>query len=464
MKEWNAKKIFVLLWQNKKFIIILSILCMIGGYIQNCFFTKPEYMATSSIILSVTQSTIDEMGESNERTISAGDISLSEQLMNTYVQIIKSDSVLEKVINNLQLNMSVKQLKKAINIVPESKSTVMKIYVTSTDSDQALRIMDELEIVFFDRIEELYNIKSSKVLDTPNVEQAPSNINPIKHAFFGFLIGFIAAASIVLIREVFNDNIKTENEIEKNLKIQVLAAISHFSEKYKVVTLMNYNTVVEQFRVLVSNINVLKSKSVVVVSNMPGEGKSVVSANLAATYASSGKKTLLIDSDMRRGTQHQIFGIKNQYGLSNLIFDNSMDYERHIQKDVIPNLDILTKGSANLNYSKLLFSDIIEKILTEAKEKYDFIVVDGTPCQIVADGTVLYKMVDSAIIVVKYNNTKCNDVLKIKRIIKQNGGKVLGAILNDIPGATGKYSSYYGYGDKEMITTDKKINNNNRNM
>ena len=205
MGEWNTKKVLNVLWKGKYLIIIFSVVAAIFGYIYNKNFTKPVYTSTSSIILSVTNQSEEEVLDDDERTISSGEISLSEQLMNTYVQIIKSESVMNKVIENLNLNMKPGQLVKSINVVSESKSTVLKISVSSENPQQAVDIVNEIEKVFFERIYELYNIKSAKVLDEPALEKTPSNIKPKKYAIIGFLAGFVGAAAILLVREFFND-------------------------------------------------------------------------------------------------------------------------------------------------------------------------------------------------------------------------------------------------------------------
>lgn len=457
MGEWNIKKVLNVLWRGKILIIILSIIAAICGYIYNKELTTPVYNSTSSIILSVTGQSTEELVE-DERTISSGEISLSEQLMNTYVQIIKSDSVMNKVIDNLNLNMTSNQLAKCIRVVPESKSTVLKISATSSNPQQAVEIVSEIENVFFERINELYNIKSAKVLDEPVLEKNPSNINPKKYAFFGFLIGFVVATTILLVKEFFNDNIKNENDVEKNLKLNVLSKIEHLQGKFKLVSMMEEYHITEAFRVLAANLKVNDCKSFFLVSNVPEEGKSLVSANLAITLANSGKKTLLIDSDMRKGTQHLLFGIENNKGLSNLVYSDEIDYKRYIYEDVVHNLDVLTKGNENLNYSKLLFSDTIKKIIENAKKDYEFIIVDGTPCQMVADGNTIYEAVDSTIIVVKYDNTKCSDVNKIKKDIKKNKGNISGVVINDIPRSASKYynHSYYGNDNKKALKVIKK--------
>ena len=376
--------------------------------------------------------------------------------MNTYAEIIKSESVIKRVMANLQLSMSVKSLLNNITVTPQSKSAIIKISVKSESASEAAEIVEELDKVFLERIEELYNITNAKVLDEPTIESVPDNIRPKKYTFLGGIIGLALAISILMIKEYLNDNIKTENDVEKNNKLYVLSQIEHFNNRNKLIVFNEFHNSTESFRTLVANIKYFNKKSILLVSNTPEEGKSIVSANLALTYAISGKKTLLIDSDMRKGTQHTLFKLENEKGLSNLILDDEQNYEKYIHKDVIGNLDILTKGNANLNYSKLLFSNTIEKIVNMAKSKYDFIIIDGTPTKLVADGFILSKAVDSTIVVVKYNNTRSSDVNKIKNTVERNGGNILGVVINNIPKGKEGYNNYSYYGNKDKAMIVKK--------
>ena len=470
MKDWNAKKILNILWKGKIVIIILIIIGACAGYIHNKMFTKPIYKSSSSIILSVTNEDIEEIlneeddeskGKANQGDkIKQGDLSLSKQLMSTYSQIIKSESVLKKVMANLQLSTTIGSLKNSITVTPQDESAVIKITVKSESAKEAADIVKEVDKVFFERIEELYNITDAKVLDEPTIESIPNNINPKKYSILGGIFGLVIAASILIIKEYLNDNIKTESDVEKGTGLSTLAQIEHFNEKGKLIAFNESHMSTESFRVLVANLKFFNMKSLLVVSNMPGEGKSIVSANLALTYAMSGKKVLLIDSDMRNGIQHNVFRISNKNGLPNLILDDGENYEQYVHKNIVDNLDILTKGNAHLNYSKLLYSNTVENIINIAKRKYDFIIVDGTPNKLVADGSVLYNSTDSTLIVVKYDNTKVSDINRIKTEIQRNGGNAIGVVINDIPKGTERYKNYsyygYGYGGKNQTPTKKR--------
>ena len=185
MKDWNAKKIFNILWKGKIVIILFIIIGAVCGYIHNTMFTKPIYQSSSSIILSVTNESMEEIinneeDEETKKKISQGELSLSKQLMSTYSQIIKSESVLKKVMANLQLSTTIGNLKNSITVTPQDESAVITVTVKSESAKEAADIVKEVDKVFFERIEELYNITDAKVLDEPTIESVPNNINPKK--------------------------------------------------------------------------------------------------------------------------------------------------------------------------------------------------------------------------------------------------------------------------------------------
>ena len=352
-----------------------------------------------------------------------------------------------------------KQLAKNVSVKTDKSTTIIQIYVKADNPDMAVTISNEVNNAFLEKVNGLYNIKTAKVLDFPKKNTNAINIKPEKYCVIGALIGLAATCGLCLAKELLNDNIRNEEDVEKNTKITVLTQIPKFSNAdNRIVTLKDYGIENEAFRNLVANIKRFNIKSVILTSNTPVEGKSTISANLAITYAKGGKKTLLIDSDMRKGTQHEIFKISNKTGLSTLVQNDSVDYKQYINENVIPNLDVLTSGSDNVNYSKLLYSNIIGEIVNLAKDEYDFIVVDGTPSQVVADDTVLYKAMDASLIIIKYNNTKAHDVRKIKTTIEQNEGKVIGAIINKVPleQLYGKKYGYYHYYDRYPTVTKKQ--------
>lgn len=449
MGEWNLERFVKVLKSN---IIMMILFALAGGsflYVKNAKMTIPEYSSTTSVVVANTQNyDIEEYydEDSEQNANSKKYVSLDND---TYKQIILSESVLGKVIESLNLNMSYGELSKRVKVSQSAKSTIIYITATHNNPEVAAVISEKVANTFLDRLYAMYEKNDTRILDKPHVSKVPSNISPKKYAFIGGFIGIAIAILIAIIREILNKNIKNDYDVESRLGIPVLASIGRAKGDDNLVALETSSLYGESFRVLISNMKHLKKETILVTSNTSGEGKSWVSANLAIIYAKSGKKTLLIDSDMRRGRQDKIFAVSNENGLSNLIENEdrieNIDMSSYKQS-IIDNLDLITRGSALFDYSRLLFTDVINKIITEAKKEYDFIIVDGTPNALVADDMLLTKYVDSTLIIVKYNNTKVNDIARMKERIERSGGNVMGIVVNEIPSLGKKYeNAYYHY-------------------
>lgn len=207
----------------------------------------------------------------------------------------------------------------------------------------------------------------------------------------------------------------------------------------------------EKFRGIRSNIMFSNAdetiKSVVITSALPEAGKSTISANLAVTYAQAGYRTLILDGDMRKPTQHYIFKVQNQKGLSSLLVNQST-FAQSIQNTNVDNLDILTSGPVPPNPSELISTKTFNNIYASLLESYDFIVVDTPPVNSVTDAQVYTKIVGQCILVVNSEHKQRSEIIKGKKELDKVGAKVLGVVLNKVK--PDKNSSYYAYyGDQE---------------
>ena len=215
----------------------------------------------------------------------------------------------------------------------------------------------------------------------------------------------------------------------------------------------------EVFKSLRTNIQFMADskglKTVLVTSSMPGEGKSWVSSNLAVAFAQEGKKILLVDSDMRKGRVHKILGVEKKPGLSNYLSGISELEEgknniiSYIKITEIKNLCVLPAGEVPPNPSELLVSQKATNLIKELGNIFDLVIFDGTPCLLVTDAIILARQIDTTVIVTAYNNTKLNDVDKIKKSIENVGGKVAGIVINRIPIPAKEYRHQYYYGNEK---------------
>lgn len=206
------------------------------------------------------------------------------------------------------------------------------------------------------------------------------------------------------------------------------------------------STISEKFRGIRSNIMFSNAEneigSLLVTSEKPVSGKSTISANIAVTYAQAGYKTLIIDGDMRKPTQHYIFDLPNNSGLSNLII-NKATYSDSIKVTNVDNLAILTAGPTPPNPSELIASSKFETIFNELSDHYDFIVIDTPPVNTVTDAQVYAQTVKNCVLVIDAEKNNKIEVKKAKDLLNKADGKLLGAVLNKMP--VDKNSSYYYY-------------------
>ncbi|CAL29259.1 polysaccharide biosynthesis tyrosine autokinase [Staphylococcus carnosus] len=206
----------------------------------------------------------------------------------------------------------------------------------------------------------------------------------------------------------------------------------------------------EKFRGIRTNITFSTAdkdvKGIVFTSEKPSAGKPTISANVAITFAQAGHKTLLLDGDMRKPTQHYLFNVPNILGLSNLITQNE-SLENVINRTDIENLDILTSGPIPPNPSELIGSVQFQKIYEELNKVYDHIIIDTPPINTVTDAQLYAETSGHVVYVLDAKSNDRNSVKKGKELIEKTGAKILGVVLNRA--SSDKSSSYYSYYGEE---------------
>ena len=192
------------------------------GYTMN--FVKPQYISSTTLIL-VSQPKENGKEEKDTETITSSDISLNSQLVSTYGEIIKSKSVLKKVIRNLDLEISEESLKKKIDVKAISNSGILKVSVVFSDPQVAETIANEIAQAFIEKSEELYKIDNVKVLDEAEINTTPTNINHKKDIILFVGIGACVSALYIWIIYAVDTTVKATDDLEKKYHVTVLASI-----------------------------------------------------------------------------------------------------------------------------------------------------------------------------------------------------------------------------------------------
>lgn len=186
-----------------------------------------------------------------------------------------------------------------------------------------------------------------------------------------------------------------------------------------------------------------KIKSILITSSVPGEGKSFIAANLAAAFANTGSRVLLVDCDIRKGRQHRIFGDHNKKGLSNLLLDDvTKVVDQYINETPIKNLNTIYKGMTPPNPSELLNSDKNKQLVNLLIDKFDIVIFDGAPVSGMSDSLIMSRLVDGVILVTAYKETSINLLEETKKSLQTVNANILGVVLNR---TNAKNSKYYGH-------------------
>ncbi len=195
-------------------------------------------------------------------------------------------------------------------------------------------------------------------------------------------------------------------------------------------------------------------KVIAVSSPTPSDGKSTTSSNLAVTIAQTGNSVLLIDADLRKPTIHKLFRMTNEDGLSKVL-SKQIPVEQAIKKDVKPNLSIITSGPIPPNPSELLSMPIYEQTIDQLADKYDYIIIDTPPVNIVSDCQLIVRAVQGIVFVVRYKVSQYKDLELAAENIRNIDGNILGVVINDVKERKGPlsrryYRHYYSYVDNEV--------------
>ncbi|MGB3906104.1 MAG: CpsD/CapB family tyrosine-protein kinase [Anaerolineae bacterium] len=183
-------------------------------------------------------------------------------------------------------------------------------------------------------------------------------------------------------------------------------------------------------------------KTMVVTSPGPEEGKSTTLANLAVTLAQAEKEIILVDCDLRRPSQHEIFGVNNGVGLTTMVVDDEAMADPPLQQTSVPGLWLLPSGPLPPNPSELVGSRRMEEILAVLSQRADIILFDAPPVIAVTDAAVLSSKVDGVLLVINAGGTKREHAQKAKALLEKVNANLVGAVLNNVKMDTSLHRYY----------------------
>lgn len=188
-------------------------------------------------------------------------------------------------------------------------------------------------------------------------------------------------------------------------------------------------------------------KSIAITSNMPMDGKSTTSANLAYTMAQTGRNVLIVDSDLRKPTVHRTFKLNNELGLTTLLANPELKFNQVVQKSKELGLYFLPSGPMPPNSAELMGSPQMARLMQELSNNFDMVIYDTPPVNSVTDAQIIATRVDGVILVARQNYARKDQVREAKEALENVKANLLGFVVNNVPFEEGKGYGYgYGYG------------------
>lgn len=231
MEELDLKELFSMFWNKKAEIVFITLILMVVGIVYSYFFITPEYTAATTLVLVQSSSSDSKTGESS---ITSTDLTMNSKLVSTYSELIKRDAILGQVAKNLNISQDeISVLKDKISVNSVKDTEIIEITVKNKDPNYATEIANEIAKVFSEKIVEIFNISNTYLLDRAKAPTEPSNVNHIKDITIFAFIGIVIASIYVLIANMLDNTIKTEEDIEKVTGLVVLAAMPNYETEIK---------------------------------------------------------------------------------------------------------------------------------------------------------------------------------------------------------------------------------------
>jgi len=377
---------------------------------------------------------------------------------------------------NARIQSKIQNILRSIDVINErlsGKSKVLRSKLGVFDSEftqlperkmeyNRLKSLQELNEKYYQLLTDkkvLYSISNAgytsenRILNPPTISSEPVSPNR-RLVYSGFLfVGFVIGFAVLLFKYVTYNEVNTEDDLKQLLpeKASFLGNIPLIknAEEYSqlVVVEAPKSSLSESLRNIRTNLSFVNpnAKTIAISSSISGEGKTFVALNLAGILALSGKKTVIIDLDLRKPKIHLGLNVPNNQGISNLII-GQCKIEETIRKSSVEGLDFITAGPIPPNPSELILSSAFQDVLEQLKARYDIVIIDNPPVGLVTDGVQILANADVPIYIFKSGYSKRIFANRVKELFDMNQLQHLNVILNGTNFRRGSYGYGYGYG------------------
>ncbi len=406
------------------------------------------------------------------RQASSGNLQIGESKQKLSEDFVKTESERLGLASRLaKLSNTHASYKKRVNILPkleeEQRELQRRLNAAQSTYEILLKKLQEV------RVAENQNMGNARVIEPALVPEKRSLLQPAIILALGGTLAILLSGATVFILEVRDTYIKTLKEARELFGYTFVGAIPSLTKKAtprgkdtELTVLVPVRDtprapISEAYRMLQANLKFLSSDKalqvVVVTSSVPKEGKSTVSANLAVAKAQLGHRVLLVDGDLRRPSQHHIWGLTNSVGLSNVIVGQA-EFKAAVT-EVMASLDVLTAGVIPPNPLALLDSKRMAALIEDFSQTYDFVIIDAPPLVVAADALILGKMTDGILLLARPGVVDFTSAAAAKDMLDRSGHNVLGLVVNAVI-LENESDSYFYYVEEYYLEEDSTSRQN----
>ena len=475
--EIDLSRLFAALIKRAWLIAAVALVCAVVTLLGTILFVAPKYQ--SSTMIYVNNSSLS-IGDVSVGGITSADISASKSLVKTYIVILTTRETLNDVIDYAGVDLTYSQVKGMITAEAVNSTEVFRVTVTSEDPEEAMKIASAIAYILPKRISNIIQGTSAAVVDSAVMPTGASSPNYTKNTMMGFLIGLMAVAAAIVLRELLDNTIRSEEDVMQNCTHPILAPVPDLMASGKgsqygyardgkkgkddgatdekgAVPLVGKGigfAAQESYKLLRTKLQFSFADDnachvIGISSALPGEGKSLTAINLAYSLSELGKRVILLDADMRRPTLAEKLKINKKPGLSSYLTGQS-DLNELVQYCGVPGdeqaFHVITAGQNPPNPIELLSSSRMDLAIETLRKHYDYVIFDLPPIVEVSDTLAIAQKVDGILMVVRQNH--CNRIA-LNMTLRQLAfvdAKVLGVVFNAVADEGRSYGNkYYRY-------------------
>ena len=483
--EIDLLKIFRYLIRRWKSLCAIAVLGGVIGFLISSFLLTPKYTSIADLYIT-NKNTVDA------GTVNINDINASQTLVDTYIVMLQTNSITDEVLKKLEeaskvasdsdmYIMDETKLLSYITFSSVNKTEVLRITVETESPQLSQKIGDVYSDIASKSLENIVGSGSVTILSHPKLPKAPSFPSiPKFTVIFAFLFGVVLVL-IYMIRLATKVTISDEKSLSERYNIPVLGAVPDFFRFAKSLGIskkdVSLNNKLKKRNVdnekIITTATILgpdtpfpidsayksiRTNMMFRISTMGDDGvfvitsptandlKTTTTINLAISMAQMGAKVLLVDADLRNPSIYRYFKVSNKRGLSRVLMGFE-SFDESVFRDVRPGVDFISAGPSTPSPAELLGSNYMIDFVNTQSRDYDFVFIDTSPINLVADSLTLASMSSGIIITARENKTRFPELDRAMNSIKMAKANILGFILTDANSGDGSGYGYgYGYG------------------